>query len=269
MADQTVTPAPAHVKAALADFSPSGQSSKDLPEYIVDGPGLNSYPLCLLSLLVQSRALTAVDCGASELHIDHIVWLITNEQAGADMESDGYASLPAAYRIRVLNWLALLTCNGERRLRSSILAGTGPNAPFMPSMGLFYGRSVDQVESQYIPDGGQSQLESGDVDYSATLNAGPPPADYPDFRYLYTQRYTLRVAHKAQGLTWVFFGGTGRWGRSESAWRTMCRKFWTSRRCRSTCRHWPRYSWETSRPGAISPIASTSSIPFILYLIFF
>ncbi len=169
----------------MDDFSPSGQSTNELPEYIVDGPGPESYPLCLFSFIIQDRHIdNAVDCGGSSLHIDNTVWSVSNPQTNRDLESVGYAQLSAAYRIRVLNWLALLTCNNESRLRSSLIAGTGPDAPFVASLGLFYSRTVDRVESQYIPDGGQQQLESGDVDYSVTVYAGPPPADRPDFRYL-------------------------------------------------------------------------------------
>src|SRR5690606_28664374 len=72
---------------------------------------------------------------------------------------------------------------------------TGPDAPFVASLGLFYSRTVDRVESQYIPDGGQQQLESGDVDYSVTVYAGPPPADRPDFRYLCVPTPRSTVPH--------------------------------------------------------------------------
>ncbi len=179
----------ASVQAALDDFSPSSTDSDELERYILDGPGRDSYPLSVLALVVLKKSYTAVACDGASLYMGELVWGITNSLILDDTEKLGYTPLTAAYRIRVLNQLATLKCNGQRLMKSSLLTGTGPRAPFFASYGLFYGQTVAGLTSQYFVGGDEDQLTLGNVDYVGSVNTAgsSAPINYPNLEYLYIQ----------------------------------------------------------------------------------
>jgi hypothetical protein len=188
----------ASVQAALDDFSPSSTDSDELERYILDGPGRDSYPLSVLALVVLKKSYTAVACDGASLYMGELVWGITNSLILDDTEKLGYTPLTAAYRIRVLNQLATLKCNGQRLMKSSLLTGTGPRAPFFASYGLFYGQTVAGLTSQYFVGGDEDQLTLGNVDYVGSVNTAgsSAPANYPTLEYLYIQpRQALEQCH--------------------------------------------------------------------------
>jgi hypothetical protein len=152
-----VAPQVEGVRAAMNDFNPTDRGSNALPQWIVDGPGEQSYPLSLLAHTIQRKDYVADDCLGPSTFLDFVTWGLTNEQIGSSIELYGYTSLTTSFRIRVVNQLSAITCtqNGvtQRSLQTSSLTGTGPLAPHMASWAFYYAKSVSSLTSQYFGDG--------------------------------------------------------------------------------------------------------------------
>jgi hypothetical protein len=166
-----VAPTAPAFQAALDDFSPSTANESELSQFIVDGGGQNSYPLSVLSIVMLKKDYSALSCDGTSLYLNQLVWGLTNSKIGFDGESRGYTPLTSAWRTRVLNQLGTIRCNGARLLRSYLLTGTGPRAPFFASYGFFYGETVTGLSTQYSTGGGEGDLNRGNVDYVGSVSA--------------------------------------------------------------------------------------------------
>lgn len=184
--DQLVGPTAGAIRSALIDFRPQSNDPAELARYIVDGPGEDTYPLSILSLLILRANFTAITCDGNRLHLDQVLWGLTNRQIGLVVEGKGYTPMITSWSAKIITLLSTITCNGERLLSSTLLSGVGPNAPFFSSLGFFYSKTQATLTSQYAMGGGIDDVLRGDVNYAGLMNVeNNAEAAYPSLAFLY------------------------------------------------------------------------------------
>jgi len=157
------------MQSSLNDFPPSATNASDLIRYIVDGPGTESYPLSILSLVLLKVNYTTASCSGEFLYMSLMLWGYTNSALQTKLTEVGYAGLTFPWLVPVMNQLVSVTCNGNEIVKSSLMTGVGPTAQFFSSYSFFFSDSQTALISLYKNTGTNvSLLLSGTTHYVTT-----------------------------------------------------------------------------------------------------
>jgi len=190
--DQVVGPTPANLVSALQDFQPTSNKISQITRYIVDGPGKDSYPLAALIFAVTEKNWTSKVCEMRSIVLSFLLWGLTNSYIVDAVADVNYASLPSSWSNVVVEQLATITCNGKGLLRSALIIGVGPGAPFLSSYSFFYGQTQSNLMTEYsYGDQGLEELQTGEINFVVSANVDQLSSIGSDMLILYVHTQIL------------------------------------------------------------------------------
>ena len=99
--------------SAMNDFA--NTFTDELTNIIVDGPGVNSWPIAGYTYIVL-HTTSMTDCVKAQKLLDFLKWALSDAGAAKRAADLGYSVLPDAVRTQVLAKLRAVTCNGTPAL---------------------------------------------------------------------------------------------------------------------------------------------------------
>jgi hypothetical protein len=138
---------------------------------IFDGSGDKTWPLSFITFFSIQRNLSVFDCTAIQELLYFVSWIYTNDayarhathaphvpcltpscstlnSTSQCAHDRGYAPLAQFLRVRLIDWLSTVLCNGQRALSSQYLIGTGAPLSLHTAWSVAY--SSGEVKVKYF-----------------------------------------------------------------------------------------------------------------------
>jgi len=176
--DRTVSASQTSIQSALDDFPPEIGDPSTLIRYIVDGPGSESYPLAILSLINLEANYTTATCSGENLFMNIMLWAYANTAVQQAVWQTGYTVITSTWLTPVIDQLTKVVCNGRPLMQLTLLSGSGPYAQFFSSWAFFYTQTESNVLSTYTAsETAYSQLLSNTANYFCSVSIDEATAE--------------------------------------------------------------------------------------------